>query len=97
MGEAMTCWSCLHYRPTACALALRLYPNATPRTCERFCYEPGSDEEESAAQDFGARLIVSEELRNLARRACDRETRGNRESIDQWAERLAADIAAGND
>lgn len=41
-----TCWSCAHWRPTACALALRLYPHATPRTCERFDYEPGSDEQE---------------------------------------------------
>ena len=57
MGEAMTCWSCAHYRPTACALALRLYPHATPRTCERFDYEPGSDETGRPALDFGAQLV----------------------------------------
>jgi len=26
--------------------AMRLYPNATPRTCQRFEYEPGADEAE---------------------------------------------------
>jgi hypothetical protein len=40
----MTCWSCTNYRPTTCALGLRLYPNATPKTCTIFQYEPGADE-----------------------------------------------------
>ena len=47
----MTCWSCAHYWPTACALGLRLYPHGRPSTCERFDYEPGADEAERDNDD----------------------------------------------
>lgn len=38
----MSCWSCLFYRGSKCALKNSWFP----RRCEEFIYEPGSDEEE---------------------------------------------------
>lgn len=43
----MTCQSCSHTRPEGCALHLILWP-AVGIDCERFQYEPGSDEAEDA-------------------------------------------------
>ena len=46
----MTCWSCIHFEVLYdnsfdCALLLDMPVSA--EDCPSFCYEPGSDEEES--------------------------------------------------
>ena len=48
----LTCWSCHHYRPTACAQGQPTYPAGGPDDCPAFVYEPGADEAEREADDF---------------------------------------------